>query len=169
MCGITGYIGNFNEQAIKTSMESIAHRGPDAFDVFIEEDVTLAHRRLSIIDLSEHANQPFHFEYLTLVFNGELYNYEKVRTELEKEGYTFTTNSDTEVLIKSFHRWGKDCINRFIGMFAFAMYDKRDKSVYLCRDRVGVKTTILHPGRRAGIWKRNEVYHAPVEKQGDRP
>ncbi len=139
MCGISGYIGTFNEQDVKTSMESIAHRGPDAFEVFTEDDVILAHRRLSILDLSEHANQPFHFEYLTLVFNGELYNYQSVRAELAKEGYTFSTNSDTEVLIKSFHKWGKDCINRFIGMFAFAMFDKRDKSIYLCRDRVGVK------------------------------
>lgn len=139
MCGISGYIGKFNEHDIKVSMESLAHRGPDAFAVFTEDDVTLAHRRLSILDLSEHANQPFHFEHLTLVFNGELYNYRDVRTELAKEGYTFSTNSDTEVLIKAFHKWGKDSINRFIGMFAFAMYDKRDKSILLCRDRVGVK------------------------------
>jgi asparagine synthase (glutamine-hydrolysing) len=139
MCGISGYIGTFNEHDIKTSAQSIAHRGPDAFGMYIDGDVTLAHHRLSIIDLSENANQPFHFEQLTLIFNGELYNYVDVKEELLKLGYTFDTHSDTEVLIKAFHKWGKDCINRFIGMFAFAMYDKTDRSIYLCRDRVGVK------------------------------
>jgi asparagine synthase (glutamine-hydrolysing) len=139
MCGISGYIGTFNEHDMQSSAQSIAHRGPDAFSVYRNGDVTLAHHRLSIIDLSESANQPFHFEHLTLVYNGELYNFSEVREDLIKLGYTFNTSSDTEVLIKAFHKWGKDCISRFIGMFAFAMYDRFDNSIYLCRDRVGVK------------------------------
>lgn len=139
MCGISGYIGTFNEHGKDVSARSIAHRGPDAFGIYNNGDVTLAHHRLSIIDLTAGANQPFHFEHLTMVFNGELYNFADVRKELEALGYSFTTSSDTEVLIKAFHKWGKDCISRFIGMFAFAIHDKSDDSIYLCRDRMGVK------------------------------
>ena len=139
MCGISGYIGKYNKSDIKVGAQSIAHRGPDAFGMFTEGDVTLAHHRLSILDLSDRANQPFHFEYLSLVYNGELYNFPDVRKKLELLGYTFTTSSDTEVLIKAFHQWGPDAINRFIGMFAFAMYDRRDQSIYLFRDRIGIK------------------------------
>ena len=83
MCGISGYIGKYNEAEIMAGARSIAHRGPDAFGMFTEEDVTLAHHRLSILDLSDRANQPFHFEHLSLVYNGELYNFPDVRKKLE--------------------------------------------------------------------------------------
>jgi asparagine synthase (glutamine-hydrolysing) len=139
MCGISGYIGTYQQADMERGAASLAHRGPDAFGRFAEGEVTLAHHRLSILDLSAEANQPFRFEDLVLVFNGELYNYREVRTELEEQGYQFTTNSDTEVLIKAFHKWGEPAISKFIGMFAFAIYNRADKSIYLFRDRLGVK------------------------------
>lgn len=139
MCGIVGYWGKYSDADFKLAMDSIIHRGPDAQAIYKDDDLALGHHRLSIIDLSANGNQPYHFENLTLIYNGELYNFRTVRTELEKLGYTFQSQSDTEVLIKAFHKWGPPAIEKFVGMFAFAMYDKSDQSLYLFRDRMGVK------------------------------
>ena len=139
MCGIIGSRGPFSKEAISKAAKSIKHRGPDAFGIYAHTDVVLAHYRLAILDLSENGAQPYHFENLTVVFNGEIYNYREIRQLLIQAGYSFSSDSDTEVLIKSFHKWGCKAVERFIGMFAFCLYDRNDDSLYLFRDRLGVK------------------------------
>jgi asparagine synthase (glutamine-hydrolysing) len=140
MCGILGYVdSNISRDSFKTALDSLAHRGPDSEGYFFDESAGLGHRRLSIIEISSAGDQPYHFENLVLIFNGEIYNYKEIRENLIKEGYLFTSNSDTEVLIKAFHKWRERAVEQFIGMFAFAIYDKSSKEIYLFRDRVGVK------------------------------
>ncbi|MBL7858071.1 MAG: asparagine synthase (glutamine-hydrolyzing) [Cyclobacteriaceae bacterium] len=140
MCGIAGYYNATVEQSqCEALMASLYHRGPDDQQYYSFRDVGLIHTRLSIIELSELGSQPYRFEHLVLVFNGELYNYKEVREELKKIGYSFQSNSDTEVLIKSFHCWREKCVDYFIGMFAFSIYDEQADEMYLFRDRVGVK------------------------------
>ena len=144
MCGINGIYGLENLQdplkLIHKMNESIAHRGPDASGTFHSKNVVLGHQRLKIIDLSESANQPFHSSNgrYTLVFNGEIYNYQQIRKELEDD-FVFRTNSDTEVLINAFTKWGKSCLQKLNGMFAFAIWDNEAESLFLARDRMGIK------------------------------
>lgn len=140
MCGIAGfYNATVDETQIAIAIARLFHRGPDEQKHYARNDVGLIHTRLSIIELSELGSQPYRFESLILVFNGELYNYAEVREELKKKGYTFQGNSDTEVLIKAFHCWREQCVDRFVGMFAFSIYDEETDEIYLFRDRVGVK------------------------------
>lgn len=146
MCGFCGYINYKRPQTegvIKRMVEVINHRGPDDSGVFNDlcndYQVSLGHARLSIIDLSPLGHQPMQFENLTIVYNGEVYNYKEIRDELYSLGHTFVSNSDTEVILHSFKEWGRDCVTRFIGMFAFVIYDKVDRKLYICRDRAGVK------------------------------
>lgn len=140
MCGIAGFIDkNKNIHDLERMTDCIIRRGPDDSGIFFENGVALGHRRLSIIDLSAAGHQPMFFQSLVIIFNGEIYNYKEVQKELLKEGYTFISSSDTEVVIKAFHCWGTNCISRFIGMFAMAIYDKDSESLYLFRDRAGVK------------------------------
>ena len=151
MCGITGFI---NHKSIsKDSMESIIHdmtntlkhRGPDASGIWVNEinKIALGHARLSIIDLTNHAVQPMHTlcGRYTLVFNGEVYNYLDIRKELDDSfKIEWKSNSDTEVILYSIKHWGfETAINKFIGMFAFALWDGKDKSLFLARDRLGIK------------------------------
>ena len=148
MCGITGFI-DFKKVSDADSLSlmtaSIIHRGPDDLGNELFEapnaNVGFGFRRLSIIDLSPLGHQPMHFEEkgLTIVFNGEIYNYREIKKELEAAGYTFRSGSDTEVILKSYDRWGTACVERFIGMFAIAIYDSVRGKVILFRDRAGVK------------------------------
>lgn len=119
--------------------DALSHRGPDADGFFVDNEMALGHRRLSIIDLSSAANQPFidNSGRYVMVFNGELYNFMQVKKKLD--GYAFRTNGDSEVLLAAYVKWGADCIQYFRGMFAFAIWDKQEKSLFLCRDRMGVK------------------------------
>jgi asparagine synthase (glutamine-hydrolysing) len=140
MCGIAGFYGaEITDTQSRQVMERLYHRGPDDQQYTIRKDVGLIHTRLSIIELSPLGAQPYVFKNLVLVYNGELYNYKHVRAELEKLGYDFKSNSDTEVLIKAFHCWREKCVDRFIGMFAFAIYDQEADEILLFRDRLGVK------------------------------
>jgi len=140
MCGIAGfYNARIDQGLIHDVMAKLQHRGPDDRQFYTRNDVGLIHTRLSIIELSELGSQPYKFENLVLVYNGELYNYQEVREVLKKQGYSFQSNSDTEVLIKAFHCWGEHCVEHFIGMFAFSIYDERTDEIFLFRDRVGVK------------------------------
>lgn len=157
MCGIAGIVGvNPNEVSLTTlrSMtDRIAHRGPDGEGQWISEDgrVGLGHRRLSIIDLSEQANQPMSYlERYTIVFNGEVYNYLELKKDLVAQGYTFKTTSDTEVLMALYHRDKAECLQKLDGMFAFAIYDKQDQTLFCARDRFGEKPFHYHlvPGKR---------------------
>ncbi len=146
MCGLTGFV-DFNKQSDKETVSKMTsvlhHRGPDdaGLDFFDQDSysIGLGHKRLSILDLSALGHQPYHYEHLSMVYNGEIYNFKEVRAELEKLGETFVSDSDTEVIIKSFARKGLSCVEDFIGMFAISIWDKKEDKIYLIRDRAGVK------------------------------
>ena len=144
MCGISGII-NFNnktveEADIRTMMHKMKHRGPDDEGVFIEENVGLGFVRLSILDLSPAGHQPMysHDERYVIVFNGEIFNYIEIKEELKKD-FDFKTFTDTEVVLAAYQKWGEKCLDKFNGMFAFAIYDKQTKKVFAARDRFGIK------------------------------
>ncbi|HNQ12777.1 MAG TPA: asparagine synthase (glutamine-hydrolyzing) [Bacteroidia bacterium] len=145
MCGIAGFIDTSlpseNERKIllEKMLHSIAHRGPDANGMFFDGAVALGHQRLSIIDLSTEANQPMYFGSLTITYNGEIYNYIEIKESLRDLGYVFKTNSDTEVILASYKRWGVECVKHFVGMWAFAIWDSDQKVFFASRDRFGIK------------------------------
>lgn len=143
MCGIAGIISSNidlreERECIYKMSRSLKMRGPDAAGEYVERGAALIHRRLAVIDV-ENGAQPMSFENLVLVYNGELYNTDEVRDELKIYGYEFATACDTEVVLKAYHKWRKDSAKHFNGIFAFAVYDRSDKSLFLCRDRIGVK------------------------------
>jgi asparagine synthase (glutamine-hydrolysing) len=156
MCGIAGFSINGDQQVprvkgadiISEMTKALAHRGPDAENNWNDDQVYLGHRRLSIIDLSESSNQPMHSsdDRYVIIYNGELYNYRELKLELQRvsqggtdKPYFFKTNSDTEVVIAAYERWGMDCLQKFNGMYAFALYDKVEKKLVIVRDRLGIK------------------------------
>ncbi len=145
MCGFCGEIRFDGTQvdlgALGAMSASMIPRGPDGHGVWAQGGVALAHRRLSIIDLSTHAGQPMVDSELglTVAFNGCIYNYQELRAELEGRGYRFFSHGDTEVVLKAFHAWGEDCVQRFFGMFAFAVAERDSGRVTLVRDRLGIK------------------------------
>ena len=146
MCGITGFIDykkNSTEDILKKQSDTLAHRGPDGEGRVIIETVRakigLGHRRLSIIDLTDAGRQPMQYQYLTIVFNGEIYNYAEIEKQLQSEGHTFKGHSDTEMILHAYFTWGIECIQKFIGMFAFTLYDEQKQMIYCVRDRAGVK------------------------------
>ncbi len=148
MCGITG-VYHFNndkkttKETVDDMRDTLAHRGPDGKGTFLssEKKVGLGHRRLSIIDLSEKGAQPMTDEggKIQIVYNGEVYNFKKIRSELENLGYDFRSKTDTEVIMKSYQEWGVDCVKRFNGMFAFAIWDEEKERMFVARDHVGIK------------------------------
>ncbi len=145
MCGIaglfhTGTIKPVDPQRVERMCDVLAHRGPDGSGVWTGRGVGLGHRRLSIIDI-EGSPQPMHSadERCVISFNGEIYNYRALRRELEERGAKFRTEGDTEVILAAWERWGVDCVKHLHGMFAFAIYDHRDRTLFLARDRFGVK------------------------------
>ncbi len=150
MCGIVGFDWN-DRGVLAKAVERLSHRGPDDEGIYVDERVSLGHRRLSIIDLSSAGRQPMRGgegRYL-LVFNGEIYNYVELREELERLGCRFTTSTDSEVIIWAYDTWGAGCLDRFNGMFAFCIYDRREGLLFLARDRFGVKPLhYCHDGGR---------------------
>src|ERR671913_106130 len=136
MCGIAGFI-DFKKQHSEADVAGMAgclqHRGPDGGATWFAQtqnaSIGLGHRRLSIIDLSETANQPMHFDGLHLIFNGEIYNYNEIRNELMTLGHQFKTHSDTEVILHGWRQWGEDCITKWRGMFAITIYDEKKNEV----------------------------------------
>ena len=147
MCGIVGYVdySNINQLDILDKMMlTLKHRGPDSSERWVKQfnnmlSVGLGHLRLSILDLSENGKQPMQYENLVIVFNGEIYNFKELKKELVSLGYSFFSNSDTEVFLKAFHHWNTECVNHFTGMFAATIFDIQDQKLYLIRDRTGVK------------------------------
>ena len=146
MCGIIGITSNknqVNKEFLIEGRDSMIHRGPDSSGIWISEDkkIGFGHRRLSIIDLSDSGHQPMTSSdrNLVITFNGEIYNYLQLREELYSLGYKFVSDSDTEVLLKSYEEWGESCIEKINGMFAFAIYDKNNSKIFLARDRAGEK------------------------------
>lgn len=148
MCGINGIIGERDQVAAKDAVTrmnaSMRHRGPDAEGIVAYPEFAFGHVRLSILDVSEAGNQPFYTpdRSAVIVFNGEVYNYLELRNELAGK-FTFTTGTDTEVILAAYREWGIDAIRRFIGMFAFAIWDFRSNEGYLVRDRLGIKPLYL--------------------------
>lgn len=139
MCGILGFENKPGKRDLKSYEPVLKHRGPDGTGFFQDDYFSFVHWRLSIIDLSDQAAQPFYFKNWVLIFNGEIYNFREVAKVLVNHGYQFSTQSDTEVLIKAFDCWKEKAADHFIGMFAFAIYDRQSHDIYLFRDRMGVK------------------------------
>ena len=145
MCGIAGIINKnnnpVNQEKLIQMRDSLVHRGPDAAGIYIHNNIGLAHRRLSIIDLSESANQPFHSpcKRYTLIFNGEIFNYQEFKNDLITNGHKFHTESDTEVLLYLLMDYGVACLSKLIGFWAFAFYDHQENTTLLVRDRKGIK------------------------------
>ncbi|RYF90407.1 MAG: asparagine synthase (glutamine-hydrolyzing) [Chitinophagaceae bacterium] len=151
MCGIAGFI-DYNKSSsldiLKKATSTLQHRGPDGdgFE-FIEEEkfqLGLGHRRLSIIDLSNAASQPMWYKHLCIIFNGEVYNYAEIKDELIAKGHSFANHSDTEMILHAWEEWGPAMIQRFIGMFVFVIYDAKENSIQVYRDRAGVKPFIYY-------------------------
>ena len=152
MCGIAG-LWNLNGEPISPEelnsfINSLAHRGPDGSDIYIDSNsnLGLGHRRLAIIDTSDGGRQPMSYAdgRYWIVFNGEMYNFLELKAELEKLGYSFKTESDTEVILTAYHHWGEDCQLKFNGMWALAIWDSKERKLFVSRDRFGVKPMIYH-------------------------
>lgn len=150
MCGIVGIISNtpqIHREWLAVGRDAMTHRGPDDAGEWWSPDgrIGFAHRRLSIIDLSPAGHQPMHdvTGKLTIVFNGEIYNFLELHKQLVAQGHRFNSHSDTEVILAAYREWGVKCLSRLNGMFAFAIYDKEKQSVFLARDRVGEKPLFI--------------------------
>ena len=145
MCGVTGLISlsgkSVSNELLKRMSDTLEHRGPDGNGLYLDKNVGLAHKRLSIIDLSLNANQPMQSQdgRYVISYNGEVYNYRELKKELESLGINFKSSSDTEVVLQALIKWGKDALLKFNGMFALALYDKKRKTILLARDRFGIK------------------------------
>lgn len=146
MCGIAGFCDfsyKSNENNLHAMTNVIAYRGPDDFGYYYNESqhyqIGLGHRRLSILDVSPLGHQPYSFNKSFLIYNGEVYNFDEIKNNLIDKGYSFISHSDTEVIIKAYDAWGIRCIEKFIGMFSFALYDEKIDKLFLVRDRAGVK------------------------------
>lgn len=152
MCAIAGIYdpANGTKESLflmSAMLKSMSHRGTDHSESFCDMPLILGHNRLSIIDLSEEANQPFIYRDVVVILNGEIYNYRELRKNLEKIGYRFRTESDTEVVAAAYLAWDEECVERFIGMWAFAIWDKRDRKLFCSRDRFGIKPfCYIHQG-----------------------
>ena len=142
MCGLVGFTGEVvdRDEVIKTMTDRITHRGPDSSGIYTDDGIAMGFRRLSIIDL-DNGSQPIYNEdkSLVLMFNGEIYNYQQLREILVGKGHTFYTHTDSEVLVHGFEEWGADLLNKLRGMFAFAIWNKKDQSLFLARDFFGIK------------------------------
>ena len=143
MCGIAGILSSDidlrGEKLLVEKMgKTLKKRGPDAAGLYLTPEVALIHRRLSVIDV-ENGAQPMHFGKYVIVYNGEIYNTDEVRNELEGFGYKFDTHCDTEVVLKAYDKWGNESVKKLNGIFAYAIYDKKENSLFACRDRIGVK------------------------------
>jgi len=167
MCGINGF--NFkNDNLILAMNKTLCHRGPDGDGIFSDEDVALGHTRLAVIDLSSQANQPMFSDDggLVIVFNGEIYNFLDLKKELA-EFYNFKTKSDTEVILAAYKKWGTECVNKLNGIFAFAIWDKNKKELFLARDRVGVKPLYYYWDEKSLIFSSEikAILEHPVKRE----
>ena len=152
MCGIAGSVNWINPNQndltnIKKIIRHLGHRGPDFSSILNFGSATLGHSRLAIIDLNKSANQPMmdSSQRFVICFNGEIYNYRELKNQLEKRGVLFKTKSDTEVILESYKLWKEDCLKKFEGMFAFAIWDKKLEQLFIARDRIGEKPLFYIP------------------------
>lgn len=143
MCGICGFTGEIldKEQVLKSMTDRLIHRGPNSEGFYFSSEISMGFRRLSIIDVDERSNQPMYNEDKTLVltFNGEIYNYKELREELAARGHTFCSNTDSEVLVHGFEQWREKLLDKVRGMFAFAIFNMSDNSLFMARDFFGIK------------------------------
>ena len=151
MCGVVGFVDHSHtssSETLQAMTATLQHRGPDSSGIYIDESsdyqVGLGHQRLSILDLSELGQQPMVHEHLHIIHNGEVYNFEVIKQELKSIGYSFSSHTDTEVILKAFHAWGVSCVDKFRGMFAFVIYDTKLQKLFMFRDRAGVKPFYYH-------------------------
>src|SRR5450432_190237 len=188
MCGICGEIrfddSHASAAAVAAMCERLKPRGPDAGGLFLQNQIALGHRRLSILDLSPTSQQPMVDSELGLaiVFNGCIYNFRELRSELREKGYRFFSNGDTEVILKAYHAWGPRCVERFYGMFAFAIAERDSGRLVLVRDRLGIKPLYITqcgevlrfasslPALLAAGWVgKPPARHSPPAKTGSAP
>ena len=162
MCGICGVV-NFdrspvNPADLRTMMSSMKHRGPDDEGIYVDNNVGFGHVRLSILDLSEAGHQPMFFRdnQYCITYNGEIFNYLELRSELSSK-YEFETNTDTEVVLASYIEWGEKCLDKFNGMWAFAIHDRRTNQIYLSRDRYGIKPKSSKRQAPLTRWRNSEA------------
>jgi asparagine synthase (glutamine-hydrolysing) len=141
MCGILGYVGEGCDDAVfERALNTMSHRGPDGFGISKHRNVALGHRRLSIIDLSDNGKQPMELlDRYVITFNGEIYNYKEIKEQLSAAGIEFKSDSDTEVLLHAYIKWGPSCLHKFNGMWSFAIWDKENQTLFIARDRIGKK------------------------------
>lgn len=179
MCGIAGII-NFNRQPvahsqIKAMTDSLIHRGPDGEGQYIDEYVGLGHRRLAIIDLSPAGHQPMQTSdrRYTISYNGEIYNFKEIRTELETIGHHFHSNTDTEVALKAYAQWQENCVHKLNGMFSFAIWDTVYKKLFIARDRYGIKPFYYYKNDRNFVFASetkaivaSNLYQKSLDKEG---
>ena len=163
MCGVLGAVSNkIDKSLFDKSLESLSHRGPDDKNSKIinslETNFFLGHTRLSIIDLSINGSQPMSSDDddFIIIFNGEIYNHTELRLMLEQNGHTFNGNSDTEVLLKSWIEWGQESLNKFVGMFAFCIFDKKKQMFFLARDQFGIKP-LYYLSNKKGFFFASEI------------
>ena len=155
MCGVNGF--NWVDKSLLKDMNKLLkHRGPDNEGLYVDKLLSLGHRRLAIIDLSEKGNQPMVYQRknkkAVIVFNGQIYNFQEIKAELIKKGYKFKSKSDTEVILASYFEWGFDCVKRFNGMWVFAIYDPKKKILFLSRDRLGQKPLYYYCDKKKFIF-----------------
>lgn len=144
MCAIHGFFDSTISQekavsVIRSMLKISNHRGPDFSDFFCLNSVCLGHNRLAIIETNEAGNQPMQFSHFTIVFNGEIYNYREIKSNLIELGHQFISESDTEVILHAYHEWGKKCVDHFLGMWAFAIWNNQSNELFCSRDRFGIK------------------------------
>ena len=176
MCGICGYVNLSKSQhdatVLHNMVKTLHHRGPDSQGYFEDKkhQVFLGHARLSIIDISDNGRQPMFLDNLTIVLNGEVYNYSEIKKELVEKGHTFKSSSDTEVVLHAFKEWGAACVNKFIGMFAFAIYDSEKQTITIFRDRAGVKPLYYYFDQQAFMFgselkafHQNPLFHKELD------
>ena len=150
MCGISGfYDASGNPELLETMLQTMTHRGPDYGGAYHNSPLGFAHNRLYIIDLDKRSHQPFHYLHISIILNGEIYNYIELKKELEAAGFHFSTSSDTEVAAAAYLAWGEHCVDHFIGMWAFAIWDTKAQRLVCSRDRFGIKPLYyIHSGNR---------------------
>ena len=171
MCGIAG-IFNLNGEpvspvSLRRMTDAIKHRGPDSEGFYVDSFIGLGHRRLAIIDLSRAGHQPMVTDdkEFAITYNGEIYNFQGLKVELENLGHKFRSRTDTEVVLHAYVQWGADCIHRFNGMFAFAIWDRMRQELFIARDRYGIKplyyslygTTFLFASEQKAILSHPEI------------
>jgi asparagine synthase (glutamine-hydrolysing) len=167
MCGILGVLPSINKNNFLQGLDELTHRGPDGYGLWQSEnaEVTLGHRRLSILDLSDCGKQPMQYQHLSITFNGEIYNFVEIKKTLENKGYAFKSNSDTEIILAAFIEWGEKCLQRFNGMWAFAIWDNLKNQLFISRDRYGKKPLFYSFSGKSFVFGSEMKALAPLLKE----